>query len=445
MSHLLDEGRTTNGGFIMKHNILANNHLTICVFVLAIIGFTLLSNQAPQLAVASSDIAPGPSMKETEAWIEREFPKIGRDSVVATNGKTRTETTYEIRDATLTDCTLKFQSISHWVLTPNAQSLTVTVPMKNIDLTRLVALEATPATGYTASKPSFVVTLVAQSDPSGSQRLFDTEFNNNDGKPPQTRSAAAVIIRVRDMDSANQTAETLRRAAVLCGAQDRPVDLTAMVSCETGVGAWLSCHPQSNAAAPTATVTSKSAGNSTSTMTNNEVIQLVKAGLSEQVVITSIRQAPTKDFDLTPTGLIALKKAKISDAIIVVMQEKNAPPQAVPESKPNTLSKYDPSLAEAVKPAAATPAPCAGIENMGVFKNQAMATAIGGGIVEWLLKIRNNTTVTKIVIYSYRDSYGGTPQSQVQIRGGEIATIRLDLTKSQFIAPVSDVRIVSCQ
>lgn len=57
-------------------------------------------------------------------------------------------------------------------------------------------------------------------------------------------------------------------------------------------------------------------------MTNNEVIQLVTAGLSEQVIITSIRQAPTKDFDLTPTGLIALKKAGVSDAVIVVMQER---------------------------------------------------------------------------------------------------------------------------
>ena len=59
-----------------------------------------------------------------------------------------------------------------------------------------------------------------------------------------------------------------------------------------------------------------------STMTDNDVIQLVTAGLSEQVVATSIRQAPAKNFDLTPTGLIALKKARVSDAVIVVMQEK---------------------------------------------------------------------------------------------------------------------------
>jgi hypothetical protein len=56
-------------------------------------------------------------------------------------------------------------------------------------------------------------------------------------------------------------------------------------------------------------------------MTNADVIQMVTAKLSEQVIVTSIRQAPAKDFDLTPTGLIALKKAGVSDAVILVMQE----------------------------------------------------------------------------------------------------------------------------
>ena len=60
-------------------------------------------------------------------------------------------------------------------------------------------------------------------------------------------------------------------------------------------------------------------------MTNADVIQLVTAGLSEQVVIGSIRQAPEKGFDLTPTGLIALKKTGVPDAVILVMQNGDAP------------------------------------------------------------------------------------------------------------------------
>lgn len=58
-----------------------------------------------------------------------------------------------------------------------------------------------------------------------------------------------------------------------------------------------------------------------SAMTNADVIQMVSAALSEQVIITSIRQAASRDFDLTPTGLIALKKAGVSDKVIQVMQE----------------------------------------------------------------------------------------------------------------------------
>jgi len=72
--------------------------------------------------------------------------------------------------------------------------------------------------------------------------------------------------------------------------------------------------------APGANATAKPAANSTSTMTNNDVIQMVTASLSEQVITTAIRQAQAKAFDLTPTGLIALKKAQVSDAVILAMQ-----------------------------------------------------------------------------------------------------------------------------
>ncbi|MDX6527964.1 MAG: hypothetical protein QOH41_254 [Blastocatellia bacterium] len=69
----------------------------------------------------------------------------------------------------------------------------------------------------------------------------------------------------------------------------------------------------------------KTAQKAKSAMTNADVIQMVSADLSEQVIITSIRQAPTRDFNLNPTGLIALKKAGVSDKVIQVMQEVSTP------------------------------------------------------------------------------------------------------------------------
>lgn len=180
-----------------------------------------------------------------------------------------------------------------------------------------------------------------------------------------------------------------------------------------------------------------------SKMVNDDVVKLVKAGLSDQVIITSIRQAPNKDFDVTPKGLIALKDARVSDAVIVAMQEKGVSAQTplVNETKPTP--KYDATLAQPPKPPANNP--CSGIESMGLYKNEVMSGAIGGGLVEWLAKIRNNTAVTKIVVFGWIDMYGAQKNAQVQIRGGDIATPRLDLTQVRAISPVRDLRILSCQ
>ena len=82
---------------------------------------------------------------------------------------------------------------------------------------------------------------------------------------------------------------------------------------------------------------------------------------------------------------------------------------------------------------------------MGLYKNEIFDRAMGGGIVEWLAKIRNNTNVTKIVVFGWRDSEGAERKSQVQIAGGEIASPRVDLTQARFIAPVANLRLLSCE
>lgn len=392
--------------------------------------------------VTAPEIPPGPSMKDTEKWIKRELPNMGRDSVVEAvthKGETfNVETNYEIAKATLTDCTLRLQSVEESFGNPTSKAATVT--MKNIDLSRIVAVEATPYGDRRASKPSYVVTLVAQSDPNMPKPF--TELLTGYAGGPTTRSVANVYVRVRDIGSANQVADVFRRAALLCGAPDRPVDLARTVSCVTS-GSQVSCRFTKVSSGLTESVTAKPPGNSASKMTNDEVIQLVTAGLSEQVIITSIRQAPTKDFDLSPTALIALKKANVPDAVIVVMQEKGTPEQTSSASDTKTPPKYDSTLTK--RTASPPQDSCSGIESMGVFKNTVMDPAIGGGVVEWLAKIRNNTNVTKIVVFGWIDMYGQQKKAQVQIRGGDIASVRLDLTEARVIPPVRDVRVLSCQ
>ena len=206
-----------------------------------------------------------------------------------------------------------------------------------------------------------------------------------------------------------------------------------------GVVGWekstASATPQSETSKPDSSVGSK--------MTNEQVIQLVAAGLSEQVIINSIRQAIAKDFDLTPTGLIALKKANVPEAVILVMQETGTREQASSTSDTKTPPKYDATLTK--QPVSPPPDICPGIESLGIFQNTALDPAIGGGVVEWLAKIRNNTNVTKIVVFAWIDMYGQQKKAQVQIRGGDIASVRLDLTQARVIPPVRDLRVLSCQ
>lgn len=87
-------------------------------------------------------------------------------------------------------------------------------------------------------------------------------------------------------------------------------------------------------------------------VTNADVIDMVGAGLSDQVIIASIRQAPGRNFDLAPSGLVALKKAGVSDALILAMQNAGAPAAS---SRPDTVSGAGSGAPGAPKVAAAPP------------------------------------------------------------------------------------------
>jgi hypothetical protein len=54
-------------------------------------------------------------------------------------------------------------------------------------------------------------------------------------------------------------------------------------------------------------------------LTNRDVIELLEAGLSEDVIIDKIHATVATDFDTSVTGLKALKEAKVPDAVIRAM------------------------------------------------------------------------------------------------------------------------------
>ena len=93
-------------------------------------------------------------------------------------------------------------------------------------------------------------------------------------------------------------------------------------------------------------------------MTNDSVTKLVKAGLSDDIIVTTINASPGT-YDTSTDGLISLKTAGASDKVIAAIVMKNAAP-AAPAAPPAAVP--NPSAAPPPPPAAlaqnlAAPAP----------------------------------------------------------------------------------------
>ena len=78
-------------------------------------------------------------------------------------------------------------------------------------------------------------------------------------------------------------------------------------------------------------------------MTNADVLKMLSAGLSPDVVIASIRQAPAHTFDMSVDNLIALKKSQVPDSVISAMQQfvgtsNGTSPQTVTTVASNTAA-----------------------------------------------------------------------------------------------------------
>lgn len=66
------------------------------------------------------------------------------------------------------------------------------------------------------------------------------------------------------------------------------------------------------------------AGGAAQQFTNQQVIDLVKSGLDEGILIDMINQAPAVQFDLSPQGTMALLQSKVSNKVIAAMRAKGS-------------------------------------------------------------------------------------------------------------------------
>ncbi len=90
----------------------------------------------------------------------------------------------------------------------------------------------------------------------------------------------------------------------------------------------------------------------------DNVIQLVKSGMSENLIIKTLKRQ-NKPIDLSPADLVKLKNAGVSENIInVMMDPSSAPaPAAAPAPAPTAAPATAPATQPAPAPAAYTPPP----------------------------------------------------------------------------------------
>jgi hypothetical protein len=111
-----------------------------------------------------------------------------------------------------------------------------------------------------------------------------------------------------------------------------------------GLVGLLAVSPLSSARAQTAEVAAPAATATTAdeTLSNEQVIALIAAGLSEQTIILKIRGSKTS-FDTSAAALVRLKEAGATDAVLAAMLSPAAPPQPEAAAAP-AAPVYEPGV-----------------------------------------------------------------------------------------------------
>lgn len=99
-------------------------------------------------------------------------------------------------------------------------------------------------------------------------------------------------------------------------------------------------------------------------MTNDAVVKLIKAGLSEDLIVTTISSSPGK-YDTSTNALIALKKAGAGDKVIAAVILKASGSTAAPASANSEPAASTAAQAPAVTLAQGSLPP--GVDSVGVY------------------------------------------------------------------------------
>lgn len=140
-----------------------------------------------------------------------------------------------------------------------------------------------------------------------------------------------------------------------------------------------------------------------SVLTNRDVIRLAQAKVSEEVILTKIKSSPNK-FDLSTDGIVQLKTAGVSDAVLKAMMDASSgsepakPPLTRPASQPAPVSSQPAAPAKSESKAereTSTPPANKSLE--------AVATGKPGAFV---IRPKPTPTPPRYVVKSAPQSYG---------------------------------------
>jgi len=392
---------------------------------------------AQDAAAKEVSFPAGASLKELEDWFRNDFPRRARDQVTTASADKKSQWTmeYEVSRVSLKECILTYRTVERMTrIEGNMVDDRVTVPLKS--LRTVSTFESQGSDGFIQSKTQFRLFLNASKEDTAAFSVEASGYRGNPTKRTTKRTSRAVTMQMPDASSAGLLMEALVRGARLCGSDG----VSGAIATSLPTAPVQSSQSRASSSAPT------DQGSGNSIRSNEDVIKLVEAGLSPAVVANAVRTSRSPEFDVSPAGLVALKRGNVPDSIVMLMQAARAipvqssPPSAAP--MPAATPRIDPSLVPERLPLANG---CDGIENMGLVKNDVFDRAMGGGLVAWHMRMRNNSGVAKIVEYGWIDMYGQEKKGSVQIRGGEIANPRLDLSEARPIAPVRNLRILRCQ
>jgi hypothetical protein len=267
------------------------------------------------------------------------------------------------------------------------------------------------------------------------------EFTSEPGQASRVKVVALLLNRKRKEEK--KTVYLYNPAAVGSGdpSVGGPGATISCLGCDSSMDtltrlvAWLRTSDRAAPpAAPAAAAAPAKAG-----MTNDDVIKMAAAGLSEQIITNAIREEQVTTFDVSTAALISLKTAHVPDGAIAAMQEKKLGARSTAQRQ---KSAADGTVTATQQTAAADPPnPCADLEMMGLYKVDMRPAS---PLIVYQAKVRNKTSIMRIVTVGWQDYYGEEKQASGQIAAGDIATFNLGPQQPRDRQPIN-LRVKGCE